>query len=97
MTASWLSLETKIGRRGAAAVAADIECIAEHLDAEIEAAFGLPTSDVVFDPQLGGTNSTSTTIRISNELRDVRTSMRRAVILARALAATPLEPKGARQ
>ena len=97
MVALWHSLAAEIERRGAAAVAADIERIAERLDADIAAAFNLPTSNVVFDPQLGGTNSTSATIRISNELRDAQTSMRRAVIIARALAATPLESEGARQ
>lgn len=95
--ALWRSLEAQIERRGAAAVLADIERIAESLDADIAAAFNLPTSDVTFDPQLGGASSTSAIVRTSNELRDAQTGMRRAVTIARALTATSLESEGARR
>ena len=88
MTALWHSLEAQIERRGAAAVAVDIERIADRLDADIEAAFNLPAPVITFDPQLGGASSVSVIIRISNELRDAQASMRRAVIIARTLATT---------
>lgn len=89
MTALWHSLAAEIERRGAAAILADVERIAERLDADIGAAFGLPAPVVAFDPQLGGVGPTSLIVRISNELRDAQASMHRAVIIAHTLAAMP--------
>jgi hypothetical protein len=50
-----------------------------------EIAVGVP---VAVDIELGS-NPTSLIIRLSNELRDAQASLRRAVIVARALAAMP--------
>ena len=47
---------------------------------------------VAVDMELGS-NSTSLIIRLSNELRDAQASLRRAVIVARALAAMPPQSK----
>jgi hypothetical protein len=47
---------------------------------------------VAVDMELGS-NPTSLIIRLSNELRDAQASLRRAVIVARALAAMPPQSK----
>ncbi len=70
MKALWHSLAAEIERRGAAAVLADIERIAERLDADIEAAFNLATPVITFDPQFGGASSVSLIVCISKELHD---------------------------
>lgn len=87
--ALWHALAAEIERRGAAEVLTDIERIAESLDIDIEAAFGLPAPIVAFDPQLGGVSPTSLIVRVSNELCDAAASMHRAVIITRALTAMP--------
>ena len=47
---------------------------------------------VAVDMELGS-NPTGLIIRLSNELRDAQASLRRAVIVARALAAMPPQSK----
>jgi hypothetical protein len=92
----WHSLAGQIERRGATAILTDIENADYELAAAIDHVIGcmsaLPTDT---DLQLG-TNPTNLIIRLTNELRDARASMCRAVEIARTLVWEAASPKNGR-
>lgn len=77
----------EIDRHGIAAVRADIESVANAVEAAIAKIVDTPVAAAA-GLELGA-NPISSIIQISTELRDALASMRRAVSIARALAALP--------
>ena len=87
--ATWRSLAATLERRGAT----DVERIAGTVEATIAELVGtLVSAPAPANLQLGG-SPTSLIIQLTNELHDARASARRAVTVARALAAMPPQSK----
>jgi hypothetical protein len=93
--ATWRSPATTLERRGSTEVARDVERIAGTVEATIAELVGTLVSGSAPAPanlQAGG-SPTSLIIQLTNELHDARASARRAVTVARALAAMPPQSK----
>ena len=91
--ATWRSLAAALERRGATEVARDVERIAGTVEATIAELVGtLVSAPAPANLQPGG-SPTSLIIQLTNELHDAQASARRAVTVARALAAMPSQSK----
>jgi hypothetical protein len=91
--ATWRSPAATLERRGATEVARDVERIAGTVEATIAELVGtLVPAPAPANLQPGG-SPTSLIIQLTNELHDARASARRAVTVARALAAMPPQSK----
>ena len=89
----WQMLAAEIERRGAVAIAGDIEAVDREFAAAIDRIIGRASASPIVDMQMG-TNPISQIICLTNELCDAQASVRRAVIIARAIDRTQGETDG---